>query len=261
MSPGYIRFSGGTTGARGLDAGGHASSRRPVGRSAGTADPAGPGPTESVGFGRRLHLQARPRSASTNGSHRTRPSRTSSSQPIFVPTDAGPATMSATQKRRRDVLFVLLRDRRRHVFLAVLTRSMAFVAAAAARRHRACRLRVPAGPVQAAHVGAAAQRSRCLGAGYREDRAVMGPQYVRAARAVDGPRLVPLAADGVELARRCVVAWIIRVRSPRPVPAQRCSSRSTAAVRSRCRRRGGRSARARRRSARCTGESSRAARA
>ena len=32
----------------------------------------------------------------------------SSPQPIFVPGGSGPATMSATQKRRRDVLFVLL---------------------------------------------------------------------------------------------------------------------------------------------------------
>ena len=64
-----------------------------------------------------------------NGSHRLRPTRHQASPtPIFVPMGAGPASMSAAQKRRRDVLFVLLGIAAATLFLAVLTRSMAFFA-------------------------------------------------------------------------------------------------------------------------------------
>lgn len=124
-----------------------------------------------------------------NGSHRTRPSRTSSSQPIFVPTDAGPATMSATQRRRRDVLFVLLGVVAATFFLAVLTRSMAFIA-----------LQVLADIALAGYLyllvqykqRTQEQRSKVRYLGYRGTAPSMNPQYVPAARASSGPRLVPL---------------------------------------------------------------------
>ncbi len=63
-----------------------------------------------------------------NGSHREQPSKTSSQRPMFAPMGPGPAQMSAAQKRRRDVLFVLIGVAAATLFLAVLTRSMALVA-------------------------------------------------------------------------------------------------------------------------------------
>ncbi len=63
-----------------------------------------------------------------NGSHRDRPRATSAQRPMFAPMGPGPATMSAAQKRRRDVLFVLMGAAAATLFLAVLTRSMAFFA-------------------------------------------------------------------------------------------------------------------------------------
>jgi hypothetical protein len=143
--------------------------------------------TDSVGdFTYKLSTLGR-----ANGSHRNRPSRTSSSQPIFVPTGAGPASMSATQKRRRDVLFVLLGVVAATFFLAVLTRSMAFVA-----------LQLLADVALAGYVylliqykqRTQGQRSkvRYLGATYRGSAPSMNPQYVSAARESSGPRLVPL---------------------------------------------------------------------
>ncbi len=126
-----------------------------------------------------------------NGSHRSRPSRTSSSQPIFVPTGPGPATMSSAQKRRRDVLFVLRGVAAATLFLAVLTRSTAFIA-----------LQLLSDVALAGYVylliqykqHTQGQRSkvRYLGAGYGGTAPSMNPQYVPAARASSGPRLVPL---------------------------------------------------------------------
>ena len=126
-----------------------------------------------------------------NGSHRTRPSRTSSSRPIFVPTGAGPATMSATQKRRRDVLFALLGVVAATLFLAALTRSTAFIA-----------LQLLADIAFAGYVylliqykqRTQEQRSkvRYLGTAYGRTAPSMNPQYAPAARASSGPRLVPL---------------------------------------------------------------------
>jgi hypothetical protein len=63
-----------------------------------------------------------------NGSHRERPSKTSAQRPMFAPMGPGPAQMSAAQKRRRDVLLVLLGIAAATLFLAVLTRSMPFFA-------------------------------------------------------------------------------------------------------------------------------------
>jgi hypothetical protein len=126
-----------------------------------------------------------------NGSHRERPTRTSSAQPIFVPRGPGPATMSPAQKRRRDVLLVLLGVVAATFFLAVLTRSMAFVA-----------LQVLADVALAGYVylliqyknRTQEQRSgvRYLGAAYREPAPYFNTQYAPAARESSGPRLVPL---------------------------------------------------------------------
>lgn len=126
-----------------------------------------------------------------NGSHRTRPSRTSAQQPIFVPRGTGPASMSAAQKRRRDVLLVLLGVVAATFFLAVLTRSMPLMA-----------LQVLADAALAGYVylliqhknRAQEQRSsvRYLGNAYREPTPYFNPQYASAARESNGPRLVPL---------------------------------------------------------------------
>jgi len=141
--------------------------------------------TDSVGdFSHKLSSLGR-----ANG-HRTRPTR-GSSQPIFVPTGTGPGQMSATQKRRRDVLFVLLGVVAATLFLAALTRSMAFVA-----------LQLLADVALAGYVylliqyknRAQTQRPRVpsFSASYREPTPYMNAQYVRAPRESSGPRLVPL---------------------------------------------------------------------
>jgi hypothetical protein len=121
--------------------------------------------------------------------HRTRPTR-ASSQPIFVPSGAGPGTMSPAQKRRRDVLFVLLGVAAATLFLAALTRSTAFFA-----------LQLLADIALAGYVylliqhknRAQEQRSkvRYLGAAYRQPTPYFDAQYVPA-REHNGPRLVPL---------------------------------------------------------------------
>ena len=79
--------------------------------------------TDSVGdFHHKL------RSLGQANGHRTRPRRTTASSPIFVPSHTGGSAMSAQQKRRRDVLFVLLGLVAFTFFLAVVTRRMAFIA-------------------------------------------------------------------------------------------------------------------------------------
>ena len=122
--------------------------------------------------------------------HRTRPTRMSSQQPIFVPSGAGPANMSATQKRRRDVLFVLLGVVAATLFLAVLTRSTAFFA-----------LQLLADVALGGYVYLLIQyknrthdqraKVRYLGAAYRQPTPYLNPDYVPA-REQNGPRLVPL---------------------------------------------------------------------
>jgi hypothetical protein len=141
--------------------------------------------TDSVGdFHHKL------RSLGQANGHRARPRRTTASSPIFVPTGAGPASMSAQQKRRRDVLFVLLGVVAATFFLAVLTRSMAFIA-----------LQVAADVALAGYVylllqykqRAQGQRSqvRYLGAAYREPTPYMNGRYASSTDA-NGSRLVPL---------------------------------------------------------------------
>jgi len=125
-----------------------------------------------------------------NGSHRARPSRTSSQRPIFAPMDPAPATMSAAQKRRRDVLFVILGLVAATLFLAALTRSTAFIA-----------LQLLADIALGVYVylliqhkhRAQEQRSkvRFLSSAYREPTPYFGA-YAPAARESAGPRLVPL---------------------------------------------------------------------
>ncbi len=125
-----------------------------------------------------------------NGSHRERPSKTSSQRPMFAPLGPGPAQMSATQKRRRDVLMVLLGIAAATLFLAALTRSMAFIA-----------LQVMVDVALAGYVylliqhkqRADEQRAkvRFLGSAYREPT----PYFTVSSRGgseSSGPRLVPL---------------------------------------------------------------------
>ena len=126
-----------------------------------------------------------------NGSHRTRATRSPAPKPIFVPRGTGPATMSPAQKRRRDVLLVLLGIAAGTLFLAVLTRSMAFVA-----------LQLLADVALGGYVylliqyknRAQEQRAgvRYLGSAYREPAPYLDPHYAPAARESNGPRLVPL---------------------------------------------------------------------
>ena len=123
--------------------------------------------------------------------HRTRPTRMSSPQPIFVPSGSGSGTMSATQKRRRDVLCVLLGVAAATLFLAALTRSMPFIA-----------LQLLADVALGGYVYLLIQyknrtqdqrsKVRYLGAAYRDPSPYLNARYVPAPREQNGPRLVPL---------------------------------------------------------------------
>ena len=131
------------------------------------------------------------RSLGQANGHRTRPRRTTAASPIFVPTHTGMSTMSAQQKRRRDVLFVLLGLAAFTFFLAVLMRSMAFIA-----------LQLVADAALAGYVyllvqyknRAHGQRTkvRYLGPAYREPTPYANGRYASASRDGGTPRLVPL---------------------------------------------------------------------
>ena len=59
----------------------------------------------------------------TNGSHRKRyERRTSPARPMFAPSSKGPGRQSATQKRRQDVLLILIGLCAGTLFLALLSR-------------------------------------------------------------------------------------------------------------------------------------------
>lgn len=143
--------------------------------------------TDSVGdFHHKL------RSLGQANGHRTRPRRTTASGAIFAPLSTGPGIMSAQQKRRRDVLFVLLGLVAFTFFLAVLTRSMAFIA-----------LQLIADVALAGYVylllqykqRAQEQRSKVRylgGASYREPAAYLNGRYGSASSDSSAPRLVPL---------------------------------------------------------------------
>jgi hypothetical protein len=142
--------------------------------------------TDSVGdFHHRLSTLGR-----ANGSHREQPSRLSPSRPMFVPSGPGPAQMSAMQKRRRDVLFVLIGVAVATLFLAVLTRMTALFA-----------LQILADIALGGYVylliqhkqRAQDQRSkvRFLGSAYREPAPYFAAQYSERGQS-NGPRLVPL---------------------------------------------------------------------
>lgn len=132
------------------------------------------------------------RSLGQANGHRSRPRRTAASSPIFVPTSTGPGTMSAQQKRRRDLLFCLLGLVAATLFLAALTRSTVFIA-----------LQVVADVALAGYVyllvqykqrSQVQQRSqvRYLGAEYREAAPYMHGGYASAAGEANGSRLMPL---------------------------------------------------------------------
>jgi hypothetical protein len=147
------------------------------------------GHTDSVGdFAHRLTSLGH-----ANGSHRNRPSKVSAPRPKFAPSGPGPTTMSAAQKRRRDVLLVLLGVCAATLFLAVLTRSTAFFA-----------LQILADAALAGYVylliqykqRAQEQRTKVtfLGSAYRQTDPYMAVQLAdrSAAETHSGPRLVPL---------------------------------------------------------------------
>ncbi|MDQ1431957.1 MAG: hypothetical protein QOF40_2559 [Actinomycetota bacterium] len=125
-----------------------------------------------------------------NGSHRERPSKTSSQRPMFAPMGPGPAQMSAAQKRRRDVLLILLGVAAATLFLAVLTRSMPFFA-----------LQLLADAALGGYVYLLIQHKqraqeqqakvRFLGSAYREPTPYFNG-YAGAGGESSGPRLVPL---------------------------------------------------------------------
>ena len=124
--------------------------------------------------------------------HRTRPVRTSAVSPIFVPTHNAGGSMSAQQRRRRDVLFVLMGLVAFTFLLAVVTRSVPFIA-----------LQLLADAALGGYVylliqykqRSQEQRSkvRYFG-GYREPAPyyVSGRYAPSTSRSSDGPRLVPL---------------------------------------------------------------------
>ena len=129
------------------------------------------------------------RSLGQANGHRTRPRRTTAASPIFVPSHTGMSGMTAQQKRRRDVLFVLLGLVAFTFFVAVLTRSMAFIA-----------LQLVTDIALAGYVyllvqykqRAHAQQPKVpyLGAAYREPSPYASGRYARSESS--GPRLVPL---------------------------------------------------------------------
>jgi Flp pilus assembly protein TadB len=142
--------------------------------------------TDSVGdFSHKL------RSLGQANGHRARPRRSTASSPIFVPSHTSGSGMTAQQKRRRDVLFVLLGLVAFTFFVAVLTRSMAFVA-----------LQIVADLALAGYVylllqykqRATDQRSKVhyLGAAYREPAPSMNGRYSVTPSTSEAPRLVPL---------------------------------------------------------------------
>ena len=65
----------------------------------------------------------------TNGTHRSRPERLSLARPAFAPVAPRPGRQSQTQKRRRDILFILLGVCAGTLFLAVLSRMTAMFVA------------------------------------------------------------------------------------------------------------------------------------
>ena len=142
--------------------------------------------TDSVGdFHHKL------RSLGQANGHRTRPRRTTASSAIFAPIGTSPGSMNAQQKRCRDVLFVLLGLVAFTFFVAILTRSMPFIA-----------LQLVADVALAGYVylllqykqRAQDQRSkvRYLGATYREPAPYMSGRYGAASGDSSAPRLVPL---------------------------------------------------------------------
>jgi hypothetical protein len=139
------------------------------------------GRSDSVGdFSHKLSSLGR-----ANG-HKVRSGRSSSS-PIFVPAGTGPGSMSAQQKRRRDVLLVLAGLVAVTFLLAVATRSTPFIA-----------LQLLADIALGGYVylllqykqRAQGQRTkvRYLGAAYRDPVGYTGGHYGQS----DAPRLVPL---------------------------------------------------------------------
>jgi hypothetical protein len=131
------------------------------------------------------------RSLGQANGHRTRPRRTTASSPILAPMSTTGGGMTAQQKRRRDVLFVLLGLVAFTFFVAVLTRSMAFIA-----------LQIVADLALAGYVylllqykqRAQGQRSKVhyLGAAYREPAPYMNGRYASTPSTTEAPRLVPL---------------------------------------------------------------------
>jgi uncharacterized membrane protein YciS (DUF1049 family) len=65
----------------------------------------------------------------TNGTHRKRPDRVSTARPAFAPAGRSPAKQSQTQKRRQDVLFILIGISAGTLFLALLSRMPVLFAA------------------------------------------------------------------------------------------------------------------------------------
>jgi hypothetical protein len=146
------------------------------------------GRSDSVGdFTYRLSTLGR-----ANGSHRERPKGLSYQRPMFAPSGPGPAQMTAAQKRRRDVLFVLIGAAVGTLFLAVLTRMTLLIA-----------LQLLADIALGGYVYLLIQHKQrtreqqakvqFLGDAYREPAPYFAPRYVdRGAREPSGPRLVPL---------------------------------------------------------------------
>jgi len=129
------------------------------------------------------------RSLGAANGHRSRPVRTTAASPIFIPTHNIGGSMSAQQKRRRDVLFVLLGLVAFTFILAALTRSMPLIA-----------LQLIADAALGGYVyllvqykqRAQGQRSKVhYFGGYREPTPYINGRYV-SSRAPEGPRLVPL---------------------------------------------------------------------
>jgi hypothetical protein len=139
--------------------------------------------TDSVGdFSYKLSSLGR-----ANG-HRTRSPR-SGNRPIFVPA-AGPGAMSSTQKRRRDVLLVLLGLVGFTFLLAVFTRSMPFIALqVVADLALAGYVYLLLQYKQRARQQSARTKVRYLGA--YDSMGYSGSQYLTGGRD-GGPRLVPL---------------------------------------------------------------------
>ena len=122
----------------------------------------------------------------TNGTHRERPERLSLVHPIFTPGNVGPARVSATQRRRRTVLFAIAGACALTFLLVVATASMLFVVV-----HLLCDAALAGYVYLLVQYKQRAQQRPPARTAYRRPAAIFAPGFVDRNRDTP-PRLVAL---------------------------------------------------------------------